>query len=500
MSASVARSERILNRIAREDHLTPAAVEWLKTTLDPFHDTPLNCTGVPDGQMGNSVVQCIKTSVTITKPTGLADGALWDCHVAMAPFFFNSASRLNLETSIAQSASNLLVHPDSNLNVGTIAPITIRKYPTGYSGNYSNPMSAQITPVGGGFQTDFVNLNANYTSGDYRIISQGFEVLNTSNALDVQGLCTVYRTPVPSLEDADTLQYVRVVSGPPGAVKGYGSFSGLAIMRLPDDPSQALKLPNTKQWLAKEGCYVVGHLNDPETRTLNHSYVCPYFIPNSLNVTTNLEVTNVTPAIYAVGDYTAWQFPSITWGKFDFSGAFFTGLKETNTLTINWNVYIERFPSEEEQDLIVLAKPSPDYCPMAFELYKAIAMELPVGVMQKENGLGDWFRDAVSTASEFISPIAAMIPHPAAQAVSGISKMVGGMAKRQESQSPYVSERAEKAFVSAPRLARSPVRTSRAIKQEVKKEAKKEAKREIKPFLRKSKMSVMPSAKKANRK
>lgn len=496
MSSSVARSERILNRLAREDHLTPAAIEWLKTTLDPFHDNPLNCTGIPDGQMGNSVVQCIKTSVTINKPAGLAADALWDCHVAMAPFFFNSASRLDLQSSTLKASTNLIQHPDANLNIGTIAPITIRKYPTGYSGTYSNPMSAQISP-GAGYETSFVNLNANYTSGDYRIISQGFEVLNTSNALDVQGLCTVYRSPVPSLEDADTIQFVNTLQGSPNTVKGVGSFSGLAIMDLPYDTSEALKLPNTKQWLAKEGCYVVAHLNDPETRTLNHSYINPYFIPTSLNVTTDLNVCNVKPSIFSWGDYTGWQWPSITWGKFDFSGAIFTGLKDTNTLTINWNVYIERFPSENESDLVVLAKPSPDYCPMAFELYKAIAMQLPVGVMQKENGLGDWFRDAVSTASEFISPIAAMIPHPAAQAVAGISKHVGNMAKRQESQSPYVSEKQEHAFVSRPRVGRSPVRK---IKEEAKKEVKKEIKKEIKPFLKRSQMSVMPSAKKAHKK
>lgn len=497
MSASVSRSEKILNRLASQDHLTPAAVEWLKTTLDPFHDNPLNCTGVPDGQLGNSVVQCIKSSVTIAKPVGLADGALWDCHVSMAPFFFNSASRLNLEDATLIQSSNMANHGTASLQVATIAPITIRKYPTGYSGNYSDPMWP-VAPPGAGFQTDFVNLNANYTSGDYRIISQGFEVLNTTNALDVQGLCTVYRTPVPSLSDASAINYLATPD--PAAVKGANVFSGLCISRLPLDTSQALRLPNTKQWLAKEGCYVVGHLNDPETVVHNNSFIQPYFRAGSLSTTVDVPVSIVTPSLTTISGSNYYRWPSITWSKCDFSGAFFTGLKETTTLTINWNVYIERFPSEDESDLIVIAKPSPDYCPMAFELYKAIAMSLPVGVMQKENGLGDWFRDAVSTASEFISPIAAMIPHPAAQAVSGISRAIGGMAKRQESQSPYVSEQAEKAFVSRPRLARSPVRSSRTIKEEVKKEAKKEAKKEIKPFLKRSTMSVMPSAKKAGRK
>jgi hypothetical protein len=460
----------------------------------------LNCTGIPDGQTGNSVTQCIKSSVTITKPTGLAEGALWDCHIVMAPFFYNSASRISFNASRASAGQNLLNNTTDITGDRVVAPVTCVKYPTGYAGNYTNPFTGPA-PSTGELQTSFCDLNGVYTNGDYRVISQGFEVLNTTNALDVQGLCTVYRTPVETFNNASVMQLTQKepVSGD---LKSRGSFSGLLISRVPDTPSQALKLPNTKQWLAKEGCYVVAHLNDPETLINNRSYVQPMFATPQPGLNNTIDFNIVRPSPYVntgvVPADLAW--PSMTWGKMDISGAFFTGLKETTTLTINWNIYIERFPSEDESELVVLAKPSPDFCPMAFELYKAISQELPVGVMQKENGLGDWFRDAVSTASEFISPIAAMIPHPAAQAVSGISKMVGGMAKRQESQSPYVSEQGEKAFVSRPRLARSPVRSSRTIKEEVKKEAKKEAKKEIKPFLKRSTMSVMPSAKKANRK
>jgi len=68
MSASVARSEKILNRLVAETGLSDPAVEWLKTTLDPFHDNPLNCTGIPDSTCGNSVVQCIKSSTEVSCP------------------------------------------------------------------------------------------------------------------------------------------------------------------------------------------------------------------------------------------------------------------------------------------------------------------------------------------------------------------------------------------------------------------------------------------------
>jgi len=264
-----------------------------------------------------------------------------------------------------------------------------------------------------------------------------------------------------------------------------------------------LRLPNTKQWLAKEGCYSVAHINDPETRVNDNKFVQPYFDFDTPGVTDRAGSMPI-PGYQIIAPHANLDIPyrgwrEINWGPFDISGAFFEGLSSETTLTINWNVYIERFPSIMEPDLVVLAKPSPDYCPMAFEAYKAIAMELPVSVMQKENGLGDWFRDAVATVADVVTPVLSMVPHPAAQAIAGVGRAFMSKPKqpepRQESESPYVSESQERAFVSRPRLARSPVR-----KKEVKEEIKKEIKKEVKPFLKRSKMSVMPSAKKAIRK
>jgi hypothetical protein len=210
-----------------------------------------------------------------------------------------------------------------------------------------------------------------------------------------------------------------------------------------------------------------------------------FFMPAPLPYPTGVDNVNILGA------------REIQWANMDVSGAFFTGLSLLTTLTINWNIYIERFPSDLETDLVVLARPSPAYCPMAFELYKSIAMSLPVGVMQKENGLGDWFRDAVSSVAEFVTPVLSMIPHPVAQAGALIGKTVGNMARRTESATPYVAESAEKAFLR-PQNQRQPIPRPKA--REVVKEVKKEIKREVKPFLRKSKMSVIPVSTRARKK
>jgi len=78
-------------------------------------------------------------------------------------------------------------------------------------------------------------------------------------------------------------------------------------------------------------------------------------------------------------------------------------------------VYIERFPTQDDLDLIVSAKRSPEYDIKALEAYSIISQSLPVGVPFSENGLGDWFKSAVNAASEYISPVLKMIPHPYAQ-------------------------------------------------------------------------------------
>jgi len=108
------------------------------------------------------------------------------------------------------------------------------------------------------------------------------------------------------------------------------------------------------------------------------------------------QVTNGTSQILFWND--------IFWSQQDSHGAYFTGLSPTTTLTINWNVLIERFPSAADADLVVLAKPSPRYDPTALELYSLCMQNMPVGVPVKENGLGDWFMKVIGRARDIVMP------------------------------------------------------------------------------------------------
>ncbi len=486
-SSSVARSQRILDKLAEREGLTEPAKQWLTVALDPFHDNPTNCTGIPDSQMGNSVVQCIKSSITIKKPDGITTGT-WDCHIVMTPFFVNAASPLSMVSGFRSNNNAGPLRYDKNQSARPIGPVTIASYPTGDTSSFTNPLAGGISGDASHVQT-ILNLNGNYTNGDYRVISQGYEVINTTAVLNQQGLCTVYRTPVPSMEDATVACTVSLDGGTPDKeVDVYGDIQYLPIMNLPFRTEHALTLPGTKQWHAKEGAYGVAHINDCDVQVMNNSWLQP-LIDRGQPDSTPADVNYYFPVLTALpfGTTTPVRLPAvrpIQWAPFDISGAFFTGLSLETTLTFNWNIYIERFPSVLETDLVVIAKPSPSYCPMAFEVYKAVAQSLPVACMQKENGLGDWFRDAVGTVAEFVQPVAALIPHPAAQAVSTAAGIAKNLTRR-ESESPYIgSAKAEREFMQ-------PVAAK--AKQSIAKEVKKEVKKDIKK-------AVMPTPKKAHKK
>jgi len=115
-------------------------------------------------------------------------------------------------------------------------------------------------------------------------------------------------------------------------------------------------------------------------------------------------------------------------GEFQFHRCFFTGLTFQTALTVNYLVIIENHPSTQD-NIYSLAKPPPCRDDIALSLYTCITREMPVGVPVAENGLGDWFADAISTVSDYISPVLSAIPHPIAMAAGAATRAAGNVAK-----------------------------------------------------------------------
>lgn len=424
-SGRVARSEALLAAISRKAGISEDGKQWLVAALDPFHDNPIKCNGFPDNRSEASVVQCIKQSVQISVPAGVTTGT-WDCHITAYPWLEQTNTGINASFSYG-GASQYSLPNVPTLDTGGM----VNTLNTGGIGIFSGQTGENYGSTGG----SYVDLSVpnTYLTGAVRCIATGFEVTNTTSPLNVQGLCTVWRSPVSDFTDTNMAVIGVNISSTTGA-------GGVANIWLNNGPpaniGQALLLADSKQWHAKEGAYVVPTLANTNlslqydlglipvlTNPLYPPYV-PTFGQTQISPVPALVVNNgnrVSGSVYEI-------YPGVnTYTNFNLSGSIFTGLSLQTTLTLTWHVYIERFPGFNAGDLIVLATPSPLYDPQALELYSSVVQHMPPGVMVKENGLGDWFQSAIGFAKDVISPVLSVIPHPIAQVANAALKGVSGV-------------------------------------------------------------------------
>jgi len=217
--------------------------------------------------------------------------------------------------------------------------------------------------------------------------------------LNKQGAVLAYKQPTPDMFQSSTYPVV----GGSLSTNGIGYPSCLLLPSPPQAQADALLLSGSKQWEAKDGAYIVGSFHSEVIPLQDTIVIEPiqyaanvpegqglYYMPSAG------QITNGTSQILFWND--------LFWSQQDACGVYFTGLSPQTTLTINWNILIERFPSAADADLVVLAKPSPRYDPIALELYSLCMQEMPVGVPVSENGLGDWFMKVIGRARDIVMP------------------------------------------------------------------------------------------------
>jgi len=445
-TSDVARSERVLAKVGAALGITPQGAEWLKCAVDPFHDTPLNVCGYPDTNEAASVVQVVRLSTPIAVPASITANNNWDCHIHFFPWLVAGPGLSGVIQT--NSAGNHKFGPIavSNINGTVVAKggLMYCSVPSG-AATYDSGATGDAIPINP-FET---SLNA-YLNGEYRIIGCGYEVINTTSALNVQGLVTVYRQPFPDSDSAKTNLIFTAQEGGSPAVSAWGYASLLYSDYPPENSGTALLLDGSKQWKAAEGCYIANTLNSEEIPTGIDVAGMALFPPTtdtgfvtsgvhmfdvSQHLIASVPPTSTTNNLYAFG--TSGLLPT----KFNQSGAYFTGLSYTTTLTLNTIWYIERFPSQQDTDLVVLAKHSCRSDTVARSLYSEIVREMPVGVPQRMNGMGEWFADAVSSAVDYVAPVLSAIPTPMTQGLGALARGVGGVAKslgsKRESESVY---------------------------------------------------------------
>jgi len=427
-NSDVSRSERVLNAIGSRVGLTECGRDWLIAACDPYHDKPLNICGFPDVNEAASVTQVIKLSTQLSAPSGVSTN--WDAHIHQFPWLSGIANGIPPPLVAVSDQTTFLAlqtggpSPSSwgGLSIDSVAA----NLPTFHFSNstITNPFATQLKP---------------YLAGEFRLICMGFEVINTTSELNVQGLVTVYRYPMQDIDSATTIPLIELNVGSAPSASTIGFPTVLKTAAPPDTSGQALLLADSRQWKAKDGCYCVGTLNSSEIPTGSNNVSLqlalnatdPAHTAGNDALTSPVSIGTIgIPPTTPTNTINLFGSPQTDLTKFNHFGAYFQGLSNSTTLQVNAIYIVERFPTYLETDLVVLAKPSCRCDDAAIELYSEVIRQMPVGVPQKMNGLGEWFSDAVSAASDFISPVLSAIPHPMAQGASAGLKGLAGVTKK----------------------------------------------------------------------
>jgi len=289
-------------------------------------------------------------------------------------------------------------------------------------------------------------------------------------------MCTTWVVPVGDYQSAGQYRFGANVSGTNAP---QGNTSMFTIPLWPDTQANAVLIPSSRQWTAEQGVYTVPRLETSNIPISEQGFpIAAWFDGGDVtNATLNLAPKPVNSSIFS----SQFVYPNTFWDSFDMRGALFSGLSLQSTLTINVTYIIERQPDYTLSDLVVLAVPPPERDSQALDLYTHISDHLPSAVPVSENGLGDWFMDALSTAADFIAPVASAIP-----GVGGaISAGIGGLNtlykthKAAYETNPYAAVTSRE--ISGVYNAASSVvgqlqknREKKAIKQEVKAEVRKD--------------------------
>jgi hypothetical protein len=247
-----------------------------------------------------------------------------------------------------------------------------------------------------------ITLDPEYTKGSGRLCGIGVEVINTTSDLNRQGVTTVWRQQ----ESAEEIGMMGTSIAAPasGATINFSTWSDCKFYRPPPfSVANAMLYPGSRQWKAADGAYLVGTFSQAENPPQYVGYLQPVVPTTSVDdiestmadTSANEGSATWTTSVYPDGSGRTYN-PAIKLHPINMFGAMFTGLSIQTTLTINVNHYYETFPSVAEPGILVLAKPSAAFDPVALEFMSRVNSTLPVGVPASWNPDGEWFWEVVN--------------------------------------------------------------------------------------------------------
>lgn len=392
--------------------ISDSGKSFLIAALDPFHDGQIeNLSGFPDMETSPSLVRLVKQSVTISKPAGLPAGN-WDCQVVCWPWFkqmgFDS-SGLNRQNNYLGINRGGPVQNFGGLQVFAVPPGT----------EFDGDSNVNLKTV------NALTLSDEILQGSNRLIGAGYEIHDTTAQINKQGaICNYMMHNVPRDSSIFTIGATSTV--PPAINPIANVFSGTSFRNMPKTTAEALLIPGSVEWEAKDGVYAVCRFQGVDNPPYTVDYNLPVLfeaddVPSSC---TNLATPgsaptypNTSTVLFPSGIATPNLARVPAWKSFPIhtSGSILTGLSENTTFRLNFNCIVENFPGPRDQKDLSIATPSASFDPRALEILSFTLGHAPIAVPVGENPLGEWFLDVASDVSKFLIGTG----HPLAMAIGG---------------------------------------------------------------------------------
>jgi len=404
---------------ARSDSL-----HWLIAALDPNHDAYVPLAQYPGDDMLPSFVIKEKASLSISTPQTAAQTAPWSAYMWTPPFVLCSGytseeiNKSYYPGRYSNMTNSVTTTTTSGGSCG-FGPLTIWTCLDGVSiapvspayDNSGDDKANMVLPLPGDTTVYWTNTQA-------RLISQAFEVANTSSALSKGGTLVCFRHPqnveLSHLSLVDTVTSAKIDGlvkihkkgeddsddeKKPVSVVPYTGFSSDAIIVSPPPSSfeTASKLTTSIGMPASEGCYIVNHMQNVQ----NDYEAADQRVVLFANDSASAISSSVPNSWVSIHDYAGVIGRPMTEMRqyFDCTGAYFKGLPAAATLQVYITRIIEVSPGPNS-GYRLLQNPAPSYDVQALMSYINIARSLPVACPFAENGFGDWWRKVVAIASK----------------------------------------------------------------------------------------------------
>lgn len=410
---SIARDRRFTSFMAKSG-IKGKAKDYFLQMVDGFHDENFQIAPQPSENTDRTVVIVNPATVTVGKPTDIAEGEKWDCHIMMSPFFTHDPllpahNGMSLDevpngnyvcgSTYTYAANAGTYTADLAYTAGALHGVAF--VPVGLCGvavpSGSNTFGTGVEGSASEFPQDArpfqVPVPIDFMRGEHRVVGQAFEVHNTSPVLDKPGSVITYRTPFEVEMEAAS----GVNTGASTAFK-----NGALFQRIPRNQAEVRLLKDAKMWEAADGCYVVGRpVGEPAFH--RPAFAVPLLRQDNVELMDTeggaptavvVGLVRVTVA-GGIGGKTITALPIVSSiHKWDFSGAYFAGLDAATTLTIDVNMFVEHVPQAALPSDSVFARMAqlPPYKPpKLFPLLQKVLRALPPGVPVAMNDWEVWW-------------------------------------------------------------------------------------------------------------